>query len=195
MSKRSTARVMLETLRNHGVDTLFGIISSHTIEIFGALYDLRDDFRFIGARHEHAAAMMADGYARVTGRAGVVLTSTGPGAANSIGGMGEAYFASSPLLNITSNAEEQLYERGLGTIHEIKNQVGMFESVTQRCYHVSRPEDVVGPVCEAFELFSTPLVRSRLKSRSPSMSKEKLRRWSRANRLSRHHLELMPPSF
>ena len=155
MSERSTARVLLETLRNFGVDTLFGIISSHTMEIFDALYDLRDDFRFIGARHEHAAAMMADGYARVTGRPGVVLTSTGPGAANSMGGMGEAYFASSPLLNITSTAEEPLYERGLDTIHETKNQLGMFESVTRHCYHVSRPGDVVGPLCEAFELFHT----------------------------------------
>ena len=155
MSERSTARVLLETLRNFGVDTLFGIISSHTMEIFDALYDLRDDFRFIGARHEHAAAMMADGYARVTGRPGVVLTSTGPGAANSMGGMGEAYFASSPLLNITSTAEEPLYERGLGTIHETKNQLGMFESVTRHCYHVSRPGDVVRPLCEAFELFHT----------------------------------------
>ena len=68
--------------------------------------------------------MMADGYARVTGKPGVCLTSTGPGAANSMGGIGEAYFASAPVLHLTSTAEEELYERGLGTIHETKDQAG-----------------------------------------------------------------------
>ena len=56
---------------------------------------------------------MADGYARVTGKPGVCFTSTGPGAACSMGGIGEAYFASSPVLNITSTAEEDLYGREL----------------------------------------------------------------------------------
>ena len=154
MARLSAARALIESLRAHGVDTVFGIISSHTMEIFDALYDHRREIRFISARHEHAAAMMADGYARATGRPGVCLTSTGPGAANSMGGLGEAYFASSPVLSITSTAEEELYERGLGTIHETRDQLGMLSSVTRSAFHVSRPGEVPARIGEAFGLFA-----------------------------------------
>ena len=101
------------------------------------------------------ALFQADGYARVTGRPGVCLTSTGPGAANSMGGIGEAYFASSPVLHITSTAEEPLYERGLGTIHETKDQRAMLDAVAQVSYHVSDPGEVPARVSEAFERFQT----------------------------------------
>ncbi len=153
MARMSAAQALIQSLRAQGVDTIFGIISSHTMEIFDALYDHQDAIRFISARNEQAAAMMADGYARVTGRPGVCLTSTGPGAANSMGGIGEAYSASSAVLTITSTAEEQLYERGLGTMHETKDQLGMLSTVTQHSVHVSRPEETTERVGEAFELF------------------------------------------
>ena len=153
MARMTAARALVESLRAQGVDTIFGIISSHTMEIFDALYDHQDAIRFISTRHEQAAAMMADGYARVTGKPGICLTSTGPGAANSMGGLGEAYDASSPVLTITSTAEEQLYERGLGTMHETKNQLDMLATVTQRSVHISRPEEAPEQVQEAFELF------------------------------------------
>ncbi len=155
MAKLTAGQALIESPRAQGVDTIFGIISSHTMAIFDALYDHQDAIRFISARHEHAAAMMADAYARVTGKPGVCLTSTGPGVANSMGSMGPAYFASSPLLHITSTAEEELYERGLGTIHETKDQLGMMSAVAQQCYHVSRPEETPERVCEAFELLQS----------------------------------------
>ena len=153
MARMTAARALVESLRAQGVDTIFGIISSHTMEIFDALYDHQDAIRFISTRHEQAAAMMADGYARVTGKPGVCLTSTGPGAANSMGGLGEAYAASSPVLTITSSAEEELYERGLGTMHETKNQLEMLETVTQHSVHISRPEEAPEQVREAFTCF------------------------------------------
>ena len=155
MTKMSAAQALIQSLRAQGVDTIFGIISSHTMEIFDALYDHQDAIRFISARHEQAAAMMADGYARVTGKPGVCLTSTGPGAANSMGGIGEAFAASSAVLTITSTAEEQLYERGLGTMHETKDQLGMLETVTQRSVHISRPQETPEWVREAFERFQS----------------------------------------
>ena len=155
MAKMSAARALVESLRAQGVDTIFGIISSHTMDIFDALYDNQDAVRFISARHEHAAAMMADGYARATGRPGVCLTSTGPGAANSMGGLGEAYFASSPVLTITSTSEDQLYERGLGTVHETKDQMGMLSTVAQHCVHISRPQETPECVRAAFERFQS----------------------------------------
>ena len=153
MARMSAGQALIQSLRAQGVDTIFGIISSHTLEIFDALYDHQDAIRFISARNEQAAAMMADGYARVTGRPGVCLTSTGPGAANSMGGIGEAFSASSAVLTITSTAEEQLYARGLGTMHETKDQLGMLSTVTQHSVHVSRPEETAERVGEAFELF------------------------------------------
>ncbi len=155
MARMTAAQALVESLRVQGVDTIFGVISSHTMEIFDALYDHQDAIRFISTRHEQAAAMMADGYARVTGRPGICLTSTGPGAANSMGGLGEAYDASSPVLTITSTAEEQLYERGLGTMHETKNQLAMLSTVTQQSVHIRRPEEVPEEIGEAFERFSS----------------------------------------
>ena len=155
MAKMSAAQALVESLRAQGVDTIFGIISSHTMDIFDALYDHQDAIRFISARHEHAAAMMADGYARATGKPGVCLTSTGPGAANSMGGLGEAYFASSAVLAITSTPEEELYERGLGTMHETKDQMGMLAAVAQQCLHISRPQETPECVRAAFERFQS----------------------------------------
>ncbi|MCE2462514.1 MAG: thiamine pyrophosphate-binding protein [Dehalococcoidia bacterium] len=155
MAQIKGGQAVVESLLAQGVDTVFGIISFHMMEIYDALYDHRDAIRFISTRHEHAAALMADGYARVTGKPGVCLTSTGPGAANSVSGMGEAYFSSSPVLNITSTAEEAIYGRGLGAAHETKDQLGMFTAVTQSNHHVSQPEAIPDRLYEAFERFQT----------------------------------------
>ena len=155
MARLKAGQAVVESLRAQGVDTIFGIISTHMIEVYDALFDHKEEIRFISTRHEHAAALMADGYARVTGKPGICFTSTGPGAANSMGGMGEAYLSSSPVLNITSTAEEQMYGRGLGTIHETKDQLGMFTAVTQWNCHVSHPEDTADRIYEAFERFQT----------------------------------------
>ena len=155
MAQLTGAQAIIESLRAQGVDTLFGIISIHMMDVYDALYDHKDAIRFISTRHEHAAAVMADGYARVTGRPGVCLTSTGPGAANSMGGMGEAYFSSSPVLNISSTADEELYGRGLGTSHETKDQLAMFATVTQRSSHISHPEEGPDRIYEAFQAFQT----------------------------------------
>ena len=155
MAQLKGGQAVIESLRAQGVDTVFGIISTHMMEVYDALYDHRDAIRFISNRHEHASALMADGYARVTGKPGVCFTSTGPGAANSVGGMGEAYFASSPVLNVTSTAEEELYGRGVGAVHEVKDQLGMFATVTQWNSHVSNPEEIPDRIYEAFKRFQT----------------------------------------
>ncbi|MDO8750787.1 MAG: thiamine pyrophosphate-binding protein [Dehalococcoidia bacterium] len=155
MAKLSGGQAVIESLLAQGVDTIFGIISVHTLDIYDALYDHRDAIRFISARHEHAAATMADGYARATGKPGICFTSTGPGAAYSMGGMGEAYAASSPVLHITSTAEEGLYTRGVGATHDTKDQLGMLNAVSQWACHVRRPEEVPDRIYEAFVRFQT----------------------------------------
>ena len=123
-------KAVIQSLKAHRVDTVFGIISTHTMHMYDALYDEQTSIRFIGGRHEHALGFMADGYSRVTGKPGVLLTSGGPGAADSMGSMGEAFHASSTILQVTANCELELIDSGKGAIHEAKNQLRMFESVT-----------------------------------------------------------------
>ena len=99
-------KAVVECLKAHDVDTIFGIISTHTMHIYDALYHEQPNIRFIGGRHEHALGFMADGYSRVTGKPGIMFTSGGPRRADSMGSMGEAYHASSKLLQVTANAEK-----------------------------------------------------------------------------------------
>ena len=85
MAKMTGGKAVLESLKAHGVDTLFGIISVHNLDLYDALFDQEDSFRYIGGRMEKlGCGFMADGYSRVSGKPGVLITSTGPGAADSI---------------------------------------------------------------------------------------------------------------
>ena len=90
MAKLTGGQAVVESLKVHGVDTVFGIISVHTLDLFDALFDNQIDLRFIGGRLELGCGYMADGYSRAKGKPGLLLTSTGPGAADSMGAMGAA---------------------------------------------------------------------------------------------------------
>ena len=129
MPRMTGGEAVVASLLAHGSDTLFGLISIHNLYIFDALYDHQDKLRFVGGRHEHAVGFMADGYARATGKPGVMLTSTGPGAANAVGALGEAYHSSIPMLHITTNVPQELVNSGRGSTHEPKDQLDMFSSV------------------------------------------------------------------
>jgi acetolactate synthase-1/2/3 large subunit len=153
MAKMTTGRAVVESLIAQGVDTLFGIVSVHTLHIYDALKDAVEEgrLRFIGARHEHALGLMADGYARATGKPGVMLTSSGPGAADSIGALGESYHSSVPLLQITTEIESEWLGQGRGVTHEAKDQLGMFASVTDWRAVASTPQEVPNQIAEAFD--------------------------------------------
>src|SRR6266536_3620655 len=102
--QRTGGELVLDSLKAAGIDTVFGIISVHNIPIFDAI--ARDGgVRLVPARTEHAAAAMADGFARATGRLAAAITSTGVGAANAAGPLLEAFSASSPVLHITGQVE------------------------------------------------------------------------------------------
>ena len=73
MAKLKGGQAVVESLKAQGVDTVFGIISIHMMEVYDALFENKDNIRFISARHEHGASLMADGYARVTGKPAVEL--------------------------------------------------------------------------------------------------------------------------
>ena len=96
MPKLTGGQTVIESLKAQGVDTVFGIISIHNLDIFDSLFGSQDSLNFVGGRLELGCGFMADGYSRATGKPGVLITSTGPGAADSVGAMGEAYFLARP---------------------------------------------------------------------------------------------------
>ena len=153
MPNLTGGQAVAESLKAQGVDTVFGIISIHNLDLFDALFDRQDRLRFIGGRLELGCGFMADGYARATGKPGVLITSTGPGAADSVGAMGEAYFSGSPLLQVTTNVESDFIGQGRNTTHETKNQLGMFEAVTDWNAMIGEIEAIPDNLLEAFQRF------------------------------------------
>jgi acetolactate synthase I/II/III large subunit len=127
--------LVAEFLAACGVTTAFGIASVHNIPMLDAI-GRRNTIRFMMARGELGGAHMADGYARVNGGLGVIFSSTGPGAANAIGGLIEARFAGSPVLHITGMTASRFADRDMGTVHDPVDQLGMMKSVCKGAYRV-----------------------------------------------------------
>ncbi len=124
MPKLTGGQTVIESLKAQGVDTVFGIISIHNLDLFDSLFGSQDTMQFIGGRLELGCGFMADGYTRATGKPGILFTSTGPGAADSVGAIGEAYFSGSPILEITTNVEREFLGSGKLATHETKDQHG-----------------------------------------------------------------------
>ena len=155
MARMTGGRAVVESLKAQGVDLVFGIISVHNLDMYDALYDSQEDIRYVGGRLELACGYMADGYARASGKPGVVITSTGPGAADSMGSLGEAYHSGSPVLEITTNIEKDLIDSRRGVTHEPKDQLAMFRSVTDWNALITDVESIPDNVEEAFRRFRT----------------------------------------
>jgi len=134
-----------EALLALGVDTVFGIVSVHNVPIFDAVAR-RGEIRIVTVRHEQSAAHAADGYARATGRLGVALASTGPGTTNTMTGLYEAAFASSPVLLITGQVQTSKYGRTQAMLHEAEQQLDMLRTVCRHVESPRRPDDVVGAI-------------------------------------------------
>ena len=128
MPEATGGQAVVRALKTNGVEVVFGIPGTHTQPIFDALLDT--DIKTVQVRHEQTAAFMADGYARVTGKPGVLLTITGPGALNATAGIGTAYFDSSPTLTISANVQMASLDKGKGALHETKDQWTVFKSIT-----------------------------------------------------------------
>jgi acetolactate synthase I/II/III large subunit len=124
-----------------GVRCVFGIVSVHNLPIYDAIAR-RGTIRAIGVRHEQAAAHAADGYARATGEIGVVIASTGPGTTNTMTGLFEAGFASSPVLLVTGQIDSRYLGKGKGFLHEAEHQRLMLASLCRRVETVRRTEDI-----------------------------------------------------
>ena len=147
--------LVAEFLAACGVTTAFGIASVHNIPMLDAI-GRRNSIRFMMARGELGGAHMADGYARVTDGLGVIFTSTGPGAANAVGGLIEARFAGSPVLHITGLTSTRHVDREMGTVHDPIDQLGMMRSVSKGAYRIRSADQALGVLTRAATEALTP---------------------------------------
>ena len=143
----SGAEAMLHALLAEGVNTVFAYPGGTIIKVFDALYDHRKDLKQILVRHEQGAAHAAQGYARVSGRTGVAIVTSGPGATNTITGISDAMLDSTPLVVIAG----QVGTEALGTdaFQEI-DLVGVTQPITKWSYQIRRAEDIAWAVARAF---------------------------------------------
>ncbi len=139
----SVGDLIAEFLAAVGVTTAFGIVSFHNIPILDAI-GRRNAIRFVPARGEMGAGHMADAYARVSGGLGVVITSTGPGAANAVPALAEAQFAGSPVLHITGQTATRFLGRDTGAVHDMPGQGAMLRAVCKSVYRPRTAEAVFG---------------------------------------------------
>src|SRR5580704_16397113 len=140
---------LVEMLERLGVELVFGLPGVHNLPIWKALSD--SQIRLVGVRHEQTAAYAADGYARATGRLGVAVVTTGPGAANTLGATGEAMASGSPVLVIATDISTTLRRPGVvrGALHETRDQAAMFAPVTRSATTVSDAAEIGEAVARA----------------------------------------------
>ena len=143
---------VVELLREHGVDTVFGIPGVHTIELYRGI--ALGGMTAITARSEQGAGLMADGYARVTGRPGVCIVVSGPGVTNVATAVGQAFHDSIPLLVIAAGVRRDEMGRGYGPLHDLPDQAAVLRPMTARSTTVASAEELPGLLDEAWRVFS-----------------------------------------
>lgn len=143
---------LVDALEEMGVELVFGLPGVHNLAIWRALSGSR--IRLIGVRHEQTAVYAADGYARATGRLGVAIVTTGPGAANTLGATGEAMASGSPVLVIATDIPTRLRRPGVyrGVLHETRDQGAMFGPVTKGQVTVQAADELVPALDDAARL-------------------------------------------
>ncbi|MDY4690665.1 MAG: biosynthetic-type acetolactate synthase large subunit [Atopobiaceae bacterium] len=145
------AQAIIASLEAEGVDTIFGYPGGQAIKIYDALYDSKK-IHHVLARHEQGATHMADGYARATGRVGVVLVTSGPGATNTVTGIATAYMDSVPMVVITG----QVTRGVIGTdAFQESDIVGITMPVVKHSFLLQSTDDLTRTFREAFYIAST----------------------------------------
>ena len=151
---RTGGEWIVAALAAEGVRHVFGIPGIHNLAVYDAL--LRQDaIVHVLARHEQGAGFMADGYARASGRPGVILATTGPGATNALTPLVEAYAGSQPVLLLMSDVPSALVGQGLGALHEVPDQIACFRPVSRWAEAIREAREIPGLVQGAFHLFRT----------------------------------------
>ena len=146
------SQIVLEVLKEQGVDTIFGYPGGTILNIFDELYKYGDTFNHILTAHEQAAAHAADGYARATGKVGVCFATSGPGCTNLVTGIATAYMDSVPVVAITCNYATS----GLGrdSFQEV-DICGITMPITKHNFQVEKVEDLADIIRRAFKIAQT----------------------------------------
>lgn len=139
--------IIIECLVEQGVDTVFGYPGGAVLYVYDALYKNTDRITHVITAHEQAASHAADGYARTTGKTGVVIATSGPGATNLVTGIATAYMDSIPMVAITGNVGTSLL--GLDSFQEV-DICAITKSVTKKNYQVKNVEELADTIREAF---------------------------------------------
>ncbi len=144
------AQILIESLKREGVEVVFGLPGGAILPTFDTLYD--SGLRFVLVRHEQGAAHMADGYARATGKPGVCIVTSGPGATNLVTGIATAYMDSVPMVCITG----QVATTAIGSdAFQEADTIGITRPVTKHNFLIKDVRDIARTVREAFYIAST----------------------------------------
>ncbi len=143
------SQIVAEVLLDHGVDTVFGYPGGTALNIYDELYKYKDKINHILTAHEQGASHAADGYARATGKTGVVFATSGPGATNLTTGIATAYMDSIPIVAITANVPDNLI--GRDAFQEVCI-TGITMPITKHNFFVNRIEDLEHSLREAFRI-------------------------------------------
>lgn len=149
MKKLTGAEILVECLLEQGVDTVFGYPGGAVLHIYDALYEYADRINHFLTAHEQGAAHAADGYARSSGKTGVVIATSGPGATNLVTGIATAYMDSVPMVAITGNVALSLL--GLDSFQEV-DITGITMPITKHNFIVKSVDDLADTVRDAFRI-------------------------------------------
>lgn len=146
------SEIVVECLKEQGVDTIFGYPGGAILNIYDALYKHSSEIRHILTSHEQGAAHAADGYARATGRVGVCMATSGPGATNLVTGIATAYMDSVPMVAITANVTLPML--GKDSFQEV-DIAGVTMPITKHSFIVKNVEELAGILRKAFDIAKT----------------------------------------
>jgi acetolactate synthase-1/2/3 large subunit len=147
--KLNGSDIIAEVLIEQGVDTIFGYPGGAVLNIYDALYKYRDKIHHILTAHEQGASHAADGYARATGKTGVVIATSGPGATNLVTGIATAYMDSIPMVAITGNVGTSYI--GKDAFQEVYI-TGITMPITKHNFFVSDIKELAPTLREAFKI-------------------------------------------
>src|SRR6185295_6486060 len=147
-TRTTGGRAVAHALAAHGVKVVWGIPGTHNLELYAGLAEA--GIRHLSPRHEQGAAFAADGYARVTGRVGVCVTTSGPAVLNAATALGQAYSDSVPVLLVAAGMPVRHPGLGNGELHETKDLIGAMRGVVDYAHRVTSVAEIPLAIAQAF---------------------------------------------
>ena len=150
MARITGATALLNSLLDHGIDTIFGLPGGQLDYFFDAMHQAAGRVRYIGSRHEQGAAYMAFGYARSTGKPAVYAVVPGPGVLNTCAALCTAYACNTPVLCLTGQIPSHSIGRGFGELHELPDQLATLKTLTKWAARIENANQAPVMIREAF---------------------------------------------